>query len=102
MGKKVLNKNIAVKQVIGKLVSFPPEKTSPQPAAIPVSQSRIIISIGGRRFAVDITTTATPLRSEPAEIMSLDRPRGGSQPRKSAHGAKIARTASSDGILRGK
>ena len=38
---------------------FPRDKTSSQPAAIPVSQPRMIISIGGSRFAVDITTTAT-------------------------------------------
>ena len=82
MGKKVLDKKVAVKQVIGKLGSFPPEKTSPPPPAISVSQSRIIVSIGGSRFAVDITTTATPLRSEPAKIVSLSSPRGRRSPKK--------------------
>ena len=87
MGKKVLDKKVAVKQVIGKLGSFPPEKTSPPPGAIPIraipiSQSRMIVSLGGSRFAVDITTTATPLRSEPAKIVSLGSPRGCRSPKK--------------------
>jgi hypothetical protein len=60
-----------------KVIPFPDLKTAAQPEPVVKHHGGIVIRLGGKRYAIDITTSARLLPPEPATVKEFSsKPRG--------------------------
>jgi hypothetical protein len=59
--------------VAKKTIPFPRRDPAAEPEAIVKYRREIVIRLGSKRYAIDITTSARPLPPEPAKIKVLPR-----------------------------
>ena len=52
------------------IVPFP-APTAPEPEPVPVRRSRLIVSVGRRRFAFDFTNSVTELPDSPGSVLPI-------------------------------
>lgn len=56
------------------VIPFRQIRTSREAAPIVVLRcSRVVVMIGGQRYAIDVSAVATPLRAQPAAVQILER-----------------------------